>query len=338
MPSSHHLRSSLQPPSNLPYTIIHQFPVGTAVENQAVRQSDGAILVTLLSSPDVFLVSPDQSYDPILVAKFPHTIGCTGIVELGHNIFYVSTGNVSLTALTLDSFSIWQVDLTGVDTKSGGGGNTNGGKLAKVTDLPTVGFVNGITVLNKLEGVILLADSFNGVVWSLDVETGKLALAINDTTMAAPETSDAINGIKIHGTELFYTNQFKNTFNKIGIDLKTGHATGPATTLVTSEISPDDFTFDVAGNAWVAGAIGEVAFLSDAAYTTAKSIPVEAIEQAALLKNAQHPTSLQFGIREADLQKGSIYVTTNPNNASVGGGTLSRIDVGSLVSPKSYST
>lgn len=57
-----------------------------------------------------------------------------------------------------------------------------------------------------------------------------------------------INGLHVNGQELYYDNTDKATFNKILIDLSTGHATGPAVTLVqstTAEIFPDDFTIDL---------------------------------------------------------------------------------------------
>lgn len=314
--------------SNFPYTVIHQFPSGVSIENQVVRQCDGAILVTILTSPDVYLVSPDKTYDPVLVASFPQSLSNTGIVEMEQNIFYVATGNLTFSppVLTFFSYSIWKVDLTKPDANGAG-------KLTKVADVPQVGFVNGMTVLNKQAGIILLADSWLRVVWSLNVKTGVVDLAINDTTMAAPGTADAINGIKVQGQKLFYTNQYKNTFNKIGINLNTGHATGSAVTLVSStDLALDDFTFDAAGNAYVASRLGEIAFVRNAVSATGP-VAVQAIEQSAFQTNFATPTSFQFGIRPIDLLRRSAYVTTNgvSGNATTPGASVSRIDFGSFV-------
>ncbi|KAM3064748.1 hypothetical protein ACMFMG_005731 [Clarireedia jacksonii] len=282
--------------------IIHQFPPGTALENQHIRRCEGDILVTLLTAPEVYLVAPDKSHDPILVATFPGTQSVAGIVELQNNVFYVGTNNLSLSppALTLFTSSIWKVDLT-KPTASGAG------KVTKVADIPNVGFADGITVLNNDRGIILLGDTWNGVVWSFNVNTGSINLAINDTTMAAPLTADAINGIQLYGNSLFYTNTFTNSFYRIGIDKNTGHATSPAVLLATqTDFQPDDFTLDTYGNAFVASHFGEVVYLPGAS-TASEPIAIQDIANF----SGTAPTSVQFGVRSVDLLKKSFFVTSN---------------------------
>ncbi len=312
--------------------MIHEFPLGTWVENRVVRQADGAILVTLVTSPEVYLVSPDQAYSPVLVASFPHTTTCLGIVELGHNVFYVATGNYSVTAgYTNGSWSVWQIDMRYSAPK-----NSN---ISKVADLPGASLLNGMTVLAPVEGVLLVADSPNGVVWSVNVRTGATSLAINDTSMAGTaELFLGVNGIHVLGNELFYTNTAKSTFNKIGIDLKTGKATGPAVALASGpKLAGDDFTFDAVGNTWVASSLNQIDFLADAAYTLNDSIAVQVVDGPLSSTTMSGPTSVQFGIREVDLERGSLYVTTNDGVVQylyknwTAGGTLSRIDVAALV-------
>jgi sugar lactone lactonase YvrE len=173
-----------------------------------------------------------------------------------------------------------------------------------------VEFVNSMAVLNEQTGLIILADTWNGVVWSLNVKTGVLDLAINDTTMAAPFTANAINGIKIYNNDLFYTNTQKNTLSKIGIDRDTGHATGPAILLATkTDLAPDDFTLDSKGNAFVASHSGKVVFIAGVSTAKASTSPI-AVQDVAQF-NSQAPTSVQFGKRPVDLIRKSFYVTSN---------------------------
>lgn len=73
---------------------ITQFPNPTFVENIAIR-SNGQALVTLLSTPELFLVDPDHG-DPQLIHQFPCATGLLGIAEIEDDVFAVVAGNVSL--------------------------------------------------------------------------------------------------------------------------------------------------------------------------------------------------------------------------------------------------
>jgi len=71
--------------------IIHEFPLGTWVENLAVRKN-GQILASILTTPEIYLVDPSQQPPTAaLVATFP-ALGCLGIAEVKPDLFYVITG------------------------------------------------------------------------------------------------------------------------------------------------------------------------------------------------------------------------------------------------------
>jgi hypothetical protein len=78
---------------------VWRFPTGTWVENIAVR-SNGKLLVTLLSQPDVYQVNPSGTESPSLVYSFPGASGALGIAELGTDVFAVVAGNWSTTTFT----------------------------------------------------------------------------------------------------------------------------------------------------------------------------------------------------------------------------------------------
>lgn len=73
------------------------------------------LLATSITAPEVYLVSLVGAIDPILVASFPDTTSCAGIMEqLEQNIFYVGTSKLSLSppSLTLFTSSVRQVNRT----------------------------------------------------------------------------------------------------------------------------------------------------------------------------------------------------------------------------------
>jgi hypothetical protein len=78
---------------------VTQFPNGTWVENLAVR-SNGQLLVTLASAPELYLVDPIGGKQPLLVHQFPSVVGLTGIAEVEKDVFAVVGGNLSLTTFT----------------------------------------------------------------------------------------------------------------------------------------------------------------------------------------------------------------------------------------------
>ncbi|CZR69570.1 uncharacterized protein PAC_19470 [Phialocephala subalpina] len=293
---------------SLPSTIIHELPKGTWLENLVIRQTEGNALVTLLSSPR----------------------SCLGIVELYHDIFNIVAGNFSVKAgsSTPGSYSIWEIDMRNRDAVT-----------TKIADIPGSGFLNGMTVLDPVTGILLVADSLLSVVWSVNVRTGHVAVALNDTTMA-PTTdgtiSLGINGLRVVDSNLYYDNSNKATFNRIPVDLHTGQATGPAVTLFqgsSAEILPDDFAIDFEGNAWVV--TGGQMFLLPGA-TGSQSIGMEFVAGSVTETRITGWTSTKFGTRQADVERGSVYVTTDGGPLAyrdgnfTAGGMLVRIDTADL--------
>ncbi|TVY17006.1 hypothetical protein LARI1_G004857 [Lachnellula arida] len=326
-----HTPNRAAPTITLTPTSVASFPKGTWLENLAIRQSDGNALVTILSAPEVYLISTNNEFAPIKVATFPNALGCLGIVELRHDIFYVVVGNWSASTglSTLGSYSVWEIDMRDPERSP---------KTRKIADLPESGFLNGMTILDPVLGVLLVSDSYYEAVWSVDVYTGEVAVAVNDTTMATvPGASPAlgINGVHLLDEDLYYSNTNKATFNKISVDVHTGKATGPAEILLqstTGEIFPDDFTIDTHGNVWLASDLyGELDLLTGAAFGTG-TMTLDIVAGSRNDKSNTGWTSAQFGTRKEDVKRGSLYVTTNGGPLNyiyqnwTAGGMLIRLD------------
>ncbi|KAH7305730.1 hypothetical protein BKA65DRAFT_560054 [Rhexocercosporidium sp. MPI-PUGE-AT-0058] len=76
--------------------VIHRFFLPTRIDNLAIR-SNGTILVTLLTTPELYLVDPKRPSTATLVTSFLEVTELTGIIEVQPDIFYIAGGNFNIT-------------------------------------------------------------------------------------------------------------------------------------------------------------------------------------------------------------------------------------------------
>lgn len=160
--------SSVAPP--LPQaTDIYHFPNGSWVENLAIR-SNGGILASFAIQPQIAYLDPSQpGAAPKTIATFPApATGTLGITELQPDVFYVATNNFSFTSLSAlpGKGQVWRLDMTKYDECA----DVSVDLIANFTDSL---FVNGVTHIPDTN-VVLVADSYLQVVWSLDVQTKQI--------------------------------------------------------------------------------------------------------------------------------------------------------------------
>jgi len=238
-------QTTLDPP--LPTELIYQFPHPTWIENLAIRKN-GQILVTTLTTPELFLVDPSNSAKSILVHKFPDVLGLTGIIEVKEDVFYVAGGNFNLSEFSNEqgSYTVWEVDLRSFDTNSEA-------KVRKVTKIAESGLLNGMEYSDSLADSIMIADSEVGAVWKVNVDTGKYEIMIQLDEMKPPPPPGmqmGINGIKVREGYLYWTNTAKELVCRIKIDGE-GKASGDVEA-IASNCLVDDFTVDTKGQLWLA--------------------------------------------------------------------------------------
>lgn len=283
---------------------IWDFTPGTWVENLAVR-SNGQILVTLLSAPEVYQVDPTQHAAATLVHRFDSALGCLGIAELGADTFYVATGGFTTATLAAapGTFAVWKLDMTGCGSVGGASGCATATKMA---DFPGSGLLNGVTAVDptgRTSKILLVADSGVGVVWSLDVATGLVAKAVDDPLLVGTPGSLplGVNGVKVvHGKTLYFTNTNKALLAEAPIDRATGRATAPAKAVIATLPGPDDFLVDGHGKFLIAGS-DELRYA-----LAAKGESVNVASSSPLLVGS---TAVQLGRTECD--RGSAYVSTS---------------------------
>lgn len=240
----------------LPLTVdtVYQFDIPTWNENLAVR-ANGQLLVTRLDSPILVQVDPTNTVAPVIVATFSSTYaGLLGITETLADIFYVvaaapfdsnflkTSGVISVFKVNMNSFKL-----------NAAGVITSVATISKVADITTAGFLNGMTTLNAALGYILIADAYNGVVYRLNVYTGAYTVIIDDVNMKylpGSITNLGVNGLKIRGSYLYWSNSGNPIFCRIPINAL-GKATG-ASEVVATAYNVDDFVFRSDGTAWMA--------------------------------------------------------------------------------------
>jgi hypothetical protein len=246
------IRSSVLP---LTVNTIYEASVPTWHENLAVR-TNGQLLVTRLDTAILELIDPAATNTtPIIINNFGSAYaGCLGITELGSDVFYVVAAAPfgSNFVKTSGTSSVFKIDMNtfAVDAN----GNVMGGAtITKVADLPTAGFLNGMTTLNENTGLVVIADSLNGTVYTLNVNTGTYEVTIDDAKMKALSTAITplgINGVKIRNGYLYFSNTGNPIFSRIPISSTTGCATG-SSSVVASILQVDDFVFRADGTAWM---------------------------------------------------------------------------------------
>jgi sugar lactone lactonase YvrE len=238
---------------------LYQFPHGAWLENLETGPFN-SILATRLDIPAIYQITTPKSRcgpgagmpSAKLIQSFPAVTGALGIAEFKKNHFAVVVGNFSLETKepSAGSYSVWDVWFSGA--------RSDRVSAKKISDIPEAGFLNGLTVLNKHTGTLLIGDSWKGTVYRLNPETGDYKVIHQDETMKPPAgTNLGLNGIHTvtidRETFLYYTNSLKETLSRVKIDPVNGRAIGPYTTLATG-VWGDDFTYDTAtGDIYVTG-------------------------------------------------------------------------------------
>jgi hypothetical protein len=230
----------------LPSKVLYQFPLPTWIENLAVR-SNGELLLTILTSPELYLLNPSDPKEALLVHKFEDVFGLTGIIEAKEDVFYVAGSNYNLATSSNEAGSdfVWEVDMTSFSKDSKA-------NIKKIAHLTGAGLLNGVELFSKEEGTILIADSEIGVVWKANVNDGKVENIIEVDEMKPlppPALQIGINGLKVRDGYLYWSNTGLKLFCRIKIDGE-GKAIGPVEFL-ERDILIDDFVFDKKGNAWL---------------------------------------------------------------------------------------
>lgn len=301
-----------QQPEYTPHSILHH--PGINFENLAIR-SNGQILTTS-SAPNasVYQVDPSGVLPMTLIHLIANDSKAAGIIEGKPDIFYVASGFSNLSnplATVPSSYAITEIDVRGVSVLSNG--TLSKQPITKrVASLPEAALLNGVAMARPHSDHLLVADSFRGLIWSVNVKTGAVDVALNDTTTKGSSlapTSPAftgVNGLKVYNDTMWWTSTGASKLYKVPIDETGKPKAGHTPTLVASNVSCDDFAVDVLGNAYVASPYAVLTKVTASGQAT-----IIAGTFNSTSSDLGGPTAVRFGRLPADRELKSIYVTLN---------------------------
>ncbi|GAB7338157.1 hypothetical protein MBLNU457_4508t1 [Dothideomycetes sp. NU457] len=291
-------------PHNATVKLVHQYQPITWVENLAIRPNGFVLPIFQLNTSSSLTQIDPRTGESCEIYDFSaagNTLSSITAVQPDVFAVVVTTCSLSPVFCTLNSGSIWRVDLRSKTRVTGRA------LVTEVAKIPEVEWPNGMATFN--DHTILLADSTLGGVWSIDIWTGQTNLLITDLSMNGTSTTSpiGINGVRYAHGELYFTNEATNTLNRVSVDPVTGHKTGDTEVIASGFNAPDDFELDLAnGFAYVAG--GRTDALLKVDLNTGSIEPIAAFPG---------PTSARFG------GKGTLYVSTNGDllqgNTTMGG-------------------
>lgn len=331
------------PPLPLTVKIVHQFPVGTWLENLILRDN-GKILTTALSSPDIFQVDRHGKKPVKLVHTFGNATGCTGITTTGRDIFYVIAGNFSVSTMSAVPGS-WSVYRVNVRHRHRHTTEPKPAKVSLVANFPDSTMLNGIKVLSKHKKWFLVSDSSAGIVYRLEAKTGKVVKVLEDPLMKpeSPFPGKGVSGIQINSGQLYFINNNRNIFARMRIE-EDGTSKDFAKVLAQVD-GPNDFTFNGGDKTVVAQNGADSVGLVTKNYAVVK---LAGDTPSGVNYTLLGPTSVHFGKMSGFGEDSSdwrrVYISTNggttqyvTGNVTVGG-TISMIDLLGYAAPGGLST
>lgn len=293
-----------------PTRLIYEFPLGTWIENMAVR-ANGQLLVTRLDVPDLYLIDPFHTNTSVLVHSFPDALGLSGITEVAPDVFTVSSSNFTLTGAAPPNSAItWNVDLRGVSISALNPFTLNSAPtVSKIASLSQIQFPNGQCLLSSTDQTILIGDIKGGAVYRLNTLTGLVSEVIsnNYTAATAQATFGAagVNGIHVQDGILYFTNTGEGIFAKVPIH---ENGTPAGDTSIISHAPKDDYYDDFALR-------GDFAYLVTGSGNSVEKVNLDGRGKQTIVAGSLNsttlagPTAAAFGRTEWDSDV--LYVVTS---------------------------
>ncbi|MCJ1247043.1 hypothetical protein MMC30_004254 [Trapelia coarctata] len=244
-------------PPQIPATPFYLFANGNQAENIRPRSS-GQLLVTINSAAELYQINPFANQSGGLVHRFDGYTSLFGIVELQPDLFYVTAGNYTGAPDYwgfAGTFSVFQVDLRGIRDPTTA---QSAVQVSKVVDIPDAGLLDGFTVVNAKAGLLASGDAESGTIFLINVKKSTATAVYQDPILVGTATDRqsglshiGTNGLKMHGTDLYFTNTAKNTYGKIPLGCMSGKRNCGAGVIANYGTITDDFSFDNNGNAFI---------------------------------------------------------------------------------------
>ncbi|KAH8652608.1 hypothetical protein BGZ60DRAFT_419919 [Tricladium varicosporioides] len=195
---------------------------------------------------------------PLIVANLTNVTGLTGIATLDENphantnLFAVSGGVHFSMGFVNESCAVYVVSLP-----------LNGNTGVVLDRIMVPGILNGMAALPAHPHIVLSADSVGGQIIRVNTRTRLVDVPITNLTLLGPGGNPTLpiglNGLKIFGHYVYFTNSGQGTFGRVKIDAL-GNKIGEIEVVarlqqeggvVSRTNAFDDFDFDDRGNAYI---------------------------------------------------------------------------------------
>lgn len=303
----------------------------TFLENLAFRSNGDIVVSQNINFAGLYTVKQpwaDKASSLELIHQFEDADGALGVVQVAPDRFVVATSKWNGITPVAKSETLQYVQLD-----AAAGTVAESGFVARY---PDAGLLNGAISLGDCHGSILVADSVLGVVYKINPFTGSSQVAVELLEMKATDPNAAlqlgVNGIKIHGGYLYWSNSNTVSVYRVAFNKKTGQVVGGAEVETVAHFSKiqliDDFTVDAQGHVYVAAMFDNEILLvkTDGSTVVALGSPGEL--------TVAGPTAMAFGVTKHD--KHILYVTTNGamvapvNSTIVEPGKILAVDIARL--------
>ncbi|KAB8264279.1 hypothetical protein BDV32DRAFT_145529 [Aspergillus pseudonomiae] len=213
---------------------LFNFSTAVAIENSALRP-DGSLLLTTFDQGRLYTLNPSlPNPQAELVAALPGATALCGIAAIDTDKFAVIDGirgNYSYTNET-----IYTVDFSA---------NPINPTIQVVSQLPNAIMLNGMAALPVHPHVVLAGDARLGAVFRVNTDTGAAEIAFTDPWLTAPSNASTpigVNGLKIAGGYMYFTNTAREIFARVPID-GFGEKTGDIEVIATLD-DADSYHWD----------------------------------------------------------------------------------------------
>ncbi|KAK4465329.1 hypothetical protein QBC42DRAFT_218862 [Cladorrhinum samala] len=184
------------------------------VENILTLPDNRLLLTTFSPTGDLFVLDPNsQTPKPITVTSFPNTTVQLGIAPLGNHRYAVATGILGDLVFVYGTGNIRIISLPP---------QSNTARQLDVIPVPDTYILNGMISLPKRPHVLLSADSTGGRILRTDTRTKRTTTVLSDPGLLGPGNNTVlplgVNGIKIRGGHLYFTNSALGLFGRVRIN------------------------------------------------------------------------------------------------------------------------
>ncbi|KAI0456724.1 hypothetical protein F5B21DRAFT_466535 [Xylaria acuta] len=230
---------------------LFQFTYPTSVEN-LFALPNGCLLLSTSANADLWYIDPEALYPAAQsVITLPGSIALSGFAALGDGLYAV-TGSAPPKCGSESPMQVYVI-------KIGTEGDVNV-TLDHTVAVPGTLSMDGMAALPEHPRTVLTADAIQGRILRVNTSDHSVSVAFEHAALKPGDggnaTAQGVKGLKIRDGYLYFTNSAQRTFGRFPIN-ENGTNTSDVEILARLDGTPNsvsygDFSFDRAGNAFVA--------------------------------------------------------------------------------------